>query len=60
MRTLLWVLLVSQILSVLIRAIFIPTKDYPRTVTYKRGEDMIYLFISLGMGLWIAYLMFVV
>ena len=57
MRTFIWFSLITSILGVLVRAVLISISDYPRTIKYTRGEDMVFLLISVGMAIWGAYLL---
>lgn len=59
MKVFLWVSLVMSCIGVLGRAINISIKDYPRSVTYKRGEELIYMLISIGFVVWAGVLLFV-
>jgi hypothetical protein len=58
MRTFVLVSFVGGCLGVLVRALVITVKDYPRSLTYSKGEDVLYLLLSVGVSVWAGVLLF--
>jgi hypothetical protein len=49
--------IVLGVIAILVRLGCMAWSDYPRTVTYSRGEDAFLLLVSLGFALWAWHLL---
>lgn len=57
MRTYLLVSFWFGVFAFVIRAGLLGWADYPRTVNYSRGEDLIFFVISISLTLWAGWLL---
>lgn len=58
MTALLWTFFITVGLGVVIRGFQLAYSEYPRSLTFTRGEDVFLLFLHGALAIWIAYLLF--